>query len=156
MTFVLPSASSELKNEVEALNPQSWQVALGAMTSKNGFYKIPKFESEFGLRLENYFIQMGMDLPFDEIKADFSNLLEEGSTSISKILHKTKIKVHQKGVEAAAVTTIVFPVPSDNQPKVEFRLEANRPFLYLIHDLETGLVLFVGSLINPEGTGDQP
>jgi serine protease inhibitor len=156
MTFVLPAASSELKNEVDTLDLQSWQAALKEMTDKNGYYKIPKFESDFGLFLEDYFIQMGMKLPFDDIKADFSNLLKEGSTSISKILHETKIKVHQKGVEAAAVTIIRFPFPSTNDPKIEFDFEANRPFLYLIHDLETGLVLFVGSLINPEGTGDKP
>jgi serine protease inhibitor len=152
MTFVLPAASSELKNEVEALDLQSWQAALKEMKRKNGYYRIPKFESDFGVLLQDYFVQMGMDLPFDVWKADFSNMLT-GSTPISKILHKTKIKIHEKGVEAAAVTLISFPLPSSNQPEIEFNFEANRPFLYLIHDLETGLVLFVGSLINPESQG---
>lgn len=63
---------------------------------------------------------------------------------VSSILHKTKIRVDEKGTEASAVTTSIFA--NKATPPV---FNANRPFLYFVVDKGTRSILFAGSYKNP-------
>jgi serpin B len=69
---------------------------------------------------------------------------------ISKVLHKAFIEVNEKGAEAAAATAVIM-VPKkaiETRPFIpEFR--ADRPFLFLIRDRESGTILFLGRVTQP-------
>ena len=63
---------------------------------------------------------------------------------------KAKIKVNEDGSEAAAVTIVGFlettsVEPTQEPPKATFH--ANRPFVYLIHEQSSGVILFVGKFM---------
>lgn len=150
MTFVLPSEQSSLEQEVENLTQVRWGENLKQLKIKYGAIQLPRFTSGYATYLKEHMTRMGLVRPFDPYTSDFTDLLLKNSTTIDDILHKTKIKVHENGVEAAAVTIVKFPLPSTG-PQTEFSFEANRPFLYFIHDLQTGLILFIGSLSHLEG-----
>ena len=91
--------------------------------------------------------EMGIHLAFDTDFAEIPNMCEKESVYISMMRQKAKVKVNEEGSEAAAVTiaganlsTAVCPTPS--YPKTEFH--ANRPFVYVIREASSGVILFVG------------
>ena len=110
---------------------------------------MPKFEyqSEFGL-IEGL-TQMGMSDAFDPERADFSGIDGGyGGLFIAGIRHKTFISVDEEGTEAAAATGVVVGIVSAFPTK---EIVINRPFIYLIRDVETGAILFIGRVLNPAG-----
>ncbi|MGB8251635.1 MAG: serpin family protein, partial [Anaerolineaceae bacterium] len=67
---------------------------------------------------------------------------------VSDILHKAFVVVDEAGTEAAAATVVIVGTTSMpvDQP-LEFRVD--RPFLFVIRDIPTGTILFVGRVMNP-------
>ena len=63
---------------------------------------------------------------------------------VSEAVHKAVIKVKESGVEAAAATGIVTVVKI--QPINLVHVVVDRPFLFLIRDTQSGLVLFLGQV----------
>ena len=69
---------------------------------------------------------------------------------ISKVIHKAFVEVNEEGTEAAAATAVIMSGKSImlNEPPI-FR--ADRPFIFLIRDLRSGSILFMGRLADPRG-----
>jgi serpin B len=104
-----------------------------------------KFESEFGLG--DQLKALGMPDAFDPDKADFSGMSERNDLYISAVLHKAFVAVDEKGTEAAAATAVIVGVTS--APMFDVTLTIDRPFIFLIRDIPTGQILFVGRVLNP-------
>ena len=111
---------------------------------------MPKFETDSSLELSGVLKAMGMELPFDREKADFSSLgtAGEGNIRISRILHKTFISVEENGTRAAAATAVeaAAEAAEEEEPK---RVKLDRPFVYMLIDCETNLPFFIGTMLNP-------
>ncbi|MDQ8734615.1 serpin family protein [Paenibacillus sp. LHD-38] len=117
----------------------------------NGKLTLPKFRIEGQRELIDTLSAMGMRLPFDAGQADFSELADKNGDQwlfINRILHKTVIDVSEQGTEAAAVTLVGMDGGSA-EPSVNFEMKVNRPFLFAIQDLQSGVLLFVGLVETP-------
>ena len=113
--------------------------------------KLPRFETSSDTdKLEDGLIglmkKMGINRAFDEGMAEIPNMCEL-PVYIELMRQKAKIKVNEEGSEAAAVT--VAGVTNESMgsepkeyPKATFH--ANRPFVYVIHEQSSGVILFVG------------
>ena len=109
--------------------------------------KLPRFEtmSDTDDKLIGLLKKMGIRQTFDSQYAQIPNMCEQGNVYISMMRQKAAIKVNEEGSEAAAVTiagvdfTTAVPVEI---PKASFH--ANRPFVYLITEASSGVILFVG------------
>jgi serpin B len=112
------------------------------------YAKIPKFTVEYGTLLNDALINLGMTDAFDEGKADFSSLVEMENENIfiSKVIHKTKIEVNEKGTKAGAVTAIEMECTCC-EPQEPKSVYLDRPFFYMIIDTEQNLPIFMGSLM---------
>ena len=66
---------------------------------------------------------------------------------IDAALHGADITVDEQGTVAAAATVIGFQ--ENGPPEPEMTIAADKPFLYLIRDRSTGLVLFAGQVTDP-------
>jgi serpin B len=66
---------------------------------------------------------------------------------ISDVLHKAFVAVDEAGTEAAAATAVIMDLTAVPEPPLEVTID--RPFIFLIRDIETGAVLFVGRVMNP-------
>jgi len=66
---------------------------------------------------------------------------------ISDVIHKAFVSVDEAGTEAAAATAVIMELTAMPETPVEVTL--NRPFIFLIRDIETGAILFVGRVMNP-------
>ncbi len=114
---------------------------------------MPEFSLDYcNEEMVEVYENMGMNLPFDQDKADLKGIFTNDSNSkvwIDKIIHKTHIEVDREGTRAAAVTavevdrcTAVMPVA---EPVV---ITLDRPFVYAIVDNETGIPVFLGCMNN--------
>lgn len=112
--------------------------------------KLPKFESETSFsenQLIDFCVARGAEQAFTQ-DADFSLMSDEMQLFISDIIQKTKIKVDEKGIEAAAATAVIAVESCAlEEPEVK-EFIADEPFKYMIlTDSETPELLFYGQLV---------
>jgi serpin B len=88
-----------------------------------------------------------MSDPFLQSKADFSGMDGARDIWLGDVRHKAFISVDEYGTEAAATTLILLPTAPPPE-KMEV-MTINRPFVFLIRDLDTGTILFVGRVLDP-------
>ena len=98
--------------------------------------QLPKFEVRFSENLNQILKDLGMFNAFNSDSADFSGLRDEGGLFISKVIHKTYLKVNEDGTEAAAVTGITMDGASFHGEEKIFEMKVNRPFLFLLKNLK--------------------
>ena len=103
-----------------------------------------KFESEFSLG--NVLADMGMPVAFSS-QADFSGMTGNHELSISRVVHKAFVGVDEAGTEAAAATAVIMRATA--MPVTPQEVTIDRPFIFLIRDIQTGSVIFVGRVVNP-------
>jgi len=107
---------------------------------------MPKWKFETTLDLIPPLRDMGMDTIFSS--ADLSGMMD-GDFQISGVFHKTFVAVDEGGTEAAAATAIV--VQETSAPVAMHEFVADRPFIFIIRDIETDAWLFFGRVTNPSG-----
>ena len=103
----------------------------------------PRFEVKYEADLVEPMKGLGITDIFDSNKADFSKMTSS-DIFINLLKQSSRIKVDEKGCEAA-VSTIVSGMTGDPYAeKVEFNM--NRPFAFLIKEESTGTILFMGKV----------
>ena len=107
--------------------------------------KLPRFETESSTEdLIGTLKKMGINRVFDSFFAEVPNLCED-RVYISMMLQKARIKVNESGSEAAAVTVAqMTKCTSLSVPEEPVKFYANHPFVYVIREKSTGVILFVG------------
>jgi len=120
---------------------------IGDMVVREVNLALPKFEFEADYRLGKTLSDLGMPAAFSYGLADFSGMDGNRELFISSVIHKTFVSVDEEGTEAAAVTAI--PMMGSPPPAGPVDFTANRPFIFLIQDIETGSILFIGRILNP-------
>jgi serpin B len=108
---------------------------------------MPKFEFTDDFDLKQVLSAMGMPLAFDIDNADFSGITKSERLYAQQALHKAYVLVNEEGTEAAAASIIIMMPASLPMPPQELRID--RPFIFVIRDVPTGTILFVGRVLNP-------
>ncbi|NJE11103.1 serpin family protein [Thermococcus sp. MAR1] len=149
MMIILPRDNSPTGIEGK-LTPEFIRELRGSMKPEPVDVSIPKFRFEASYSLKMPLIDMGMVTAFSR-GADFSGITDAKGLFIDDVIHKTFISVAENGTEAAAATAVVVlesGPPGEESYKV---FKADHPFLFLIVDRRTGVVLFMGRLMDPRG-----
>ena len=145
----LPREGKTLDEVVESLNAQNWQ---GMSYSCQVDLKLPRFETSTNQNLVKIMKDLGMPKAFTK-DAEFPYFCN-ASTRISNMFQVGKIKLDEAGTEAAAVTVIEMEETSIPEYAT---FHANRPFLYIISEQSTGVILFMGQYLGNTTTGiDMP
>jgi serpin B len=105
---------------------------------------MPKFEFENEFSLGRTLAAMGMPVAFTG-DADFSGITGKRDLHIGEVIHKSFVAVDEAGTEAAAATAVVMRLTA--MPAEPVVVNVDRPFVFLIRDLETGVVLFMGRVV---------
>jgi serpin B len=147
--ILLPKTVAGLPGLEKSLTPESLAGWLGNLATRNVQVSLPKFrvESEFSLR--KGLSAMGMPTAFTS-KADFSGIDPKRGLEISAVVHKAFVDVSEHGTEAAAATGIAVRATAMRMPEPAVVFRADHPFLFLIRDTRTGVMLFIGRLTNPQ------
>ena len=146
---LLPAEGKTPKDLINDLSALDLLSLMKNKEAKNIELSLPKFESSYEDSLNNELSSLGMKTAFEPYKADFSLMREDlvQDLYIGEVRQKTYIKVDEKGTEAAAVTSVA---PETTSMPVELpRLVFDRPFVYAILDVTTGIPLFIGIMENP-------
>ena len=115
--------------------------------------RLPRFKARLNMAsLKGRFEGLGMRLPFDLDKADFSGIIDKrNGLYIEDVIHNVVFEVTERGAKGAASTGIRIDGRSisgedDLRPK---RFHVDRPFLFYVVDLPTGAILFQGRIVDP-------
>jgi len=107
---------------------------------------LPKFEYDFSVKLKDALKNMGMAEAFT-FSSDFTGMTAAAEkVRISEVIHKAYVGVNEAGTEAAAATAVI--MEGSGMPD-HVTLTIDRPFLFLIRDVPTGTILFVGRVLDP-------
>lgn len=145
---LLPKTTNGLPSLEKSLTSESLTGWLGRMASREVQVSLPKFRAESQFSLKTALSAMGMPLAFTS-KADFSGIDPQAGLSISEVVHKAFVDVSEQGTEAAAATAIGVHATAMRMPEQPVMFRADHPFLFLIRDTRSGVVLFIGRLTNP-------
>jgi serpin B len=117
---------------------------------------IPKFKFDDSNDVEAALKRLGMLTTFDPTAADLSRIDGVRPTAanagdrlfVDRIRQRAMIEVNEEGTEAAAVTTIA-KTETSKEPRDAPKFHADHPFLFLIRENSTGLILFLGRVVDP-------
>ena len=94
---------------------------------------------------------MGLRDAFSQKDADFTGVTSAGQLFIDTVVHKAFVEVNEKGTEAAAATGMAKAAGKGGKPPPPppvFR--ADHPFVFVIRDMRSGSILFIGRVMNPK------
>ena len=106
---------------------------------------LPKFELDAKYLMNETLKALGMPTAFSE-NADFSGMTGNKDLFIGFVIHQAYVKVDEEGTEAAAATGVGMELTAV-MPKDVFK--ADRPFIFIIQEKETGNILFLGRVVDP-------
>ncbi|OAP10574.1 hypothetical protein AXX17_AT2G32140 [Arabidopsis thaliana] len=93
-----------------------------------GELKIPRFKFDFGFEASEALKGLGLEVP-------------------STIIHKSCIEVDEVGSKAAAAAVIFVGCCGPAEKRYDF--VADHPFLFLVKEYRSGLILFLGQVMDP-------
>jgi serine protease inhibitor len=142
---ILPGESGSLEKIITTTLAKPGQLKFVPQT---GTISLPRFRMEYESKLNDVLTALGMGIAFEEDKADFGGMAPD--TWINRVQHKTFLEVNEEGTEAAAATAVVMETKSAAIPSRGFEMIVDRPFVCAIQDKETGVMLFLGAIVNPQ------
>jgi serpin B len=145
MVILLP-ASGNFEAFEEGLQAQQVSDIISGLQPIEVALTMPKFEFDSDFSLKDTLAEMGMPIAFSGA-ADFSGMTGAPDLCISEVLHKAFVSVDEAGTEAAAATAVIMRETAIPEQPVEVTID--HPFIFLIRDIETGAILFVGRVLNP-------
>ena len=144
---LMPEEGAEFEVWLNSLDGDTFTQILESRTDTEFLtLALPKFEAEWDGQLQDILSALGLDLAFTFGEADFSLMGDNpNGYYLSQVIHAAKIEVNEQGTEAAAATVVEADSGSAAPPETGVTLIFDRPFLYGIVDLQTGVPLFLGT-----------
>ena len=149
MVILLPD-SGRFDEFEGTLDATGWDAMLDEVVYGDVDLSLPKFTFESSLSLAEVLAELGMPIAFDPDDADFSGMTDEAQLFISDVIHKAFVAVDEEGTEAAAATAVTLGATS--APSEPVVVNVDRPFVFLIRDIPTGSILFIGRVVDPSGS----
>lgn len=141
---ILPNKDISVEQYMNTMTGESFVKLIQSAQNKEVLTKIPEFSYDYEARLPQTLQSMGIRKAFTD-SADFKNMATtgDGILCISDVRHKTHIELDRNGTRAAAVTFVAKAgAAAPTEPPKEVYLD--RPFLYAIVEVESGLPVFMG------------
>jgi serpin B len=145
MIILLPKAG-QFETFEDSMSYQIVQGIISDLERREVNLTMPKFEFESEFSLAQTLAAMGMPIAFSA-NADFSGMTGNRDLSIAEVIHKSFISVDEAGTEAAATTAVIMKLTAT--PGMPVDVTIDRPFIFLIRDIETETILFIGRVLNP-------
>lgn len=145
MTILMPHQGDSVTNLLSDISSKSIDQDLEQADTLDYHLYLPKFSISSQIALKEPLSKLGIKEAFSA-QADFSGILNDSTAhiSVADMIHHAGIEVNESGTQtvlprvAAASTASTNPV-----------VRVNRPFVFLIRENHTGVILYAGVLQNP-------
>jgi serpin B len=144
MVILLPEQGG-FESFARSLDAQQVTALLERLEWSGVALTLPRFRFNAAFGLKQALMTLGMVEPFGA--ANFSGMDGTRELFIDQVYHNTFVAVDEAGIEAAAATAVVMNRKSG--PPLQHEVSVDRPFVFLIRDIDTGTVLFLGHVVNP-------
>jgi serpin B len=125
----------------------SWTIA---MRERDGHFRLPRFRIETQADLSVPLKAMGMTQVFDPARATLEGISDRKPLYLMGVVQRDFVEVNETGTEAAAVTELMCGAELfEEPPPPPFVMIVNRPFVFAICDDFTGVVVFLGAVVDP-------
>ena len=149
MYIFLPEEGASLTDFIVSITEEKWDTWISKFRRWPGKISLVRFSLNYEKKLNDALQTLGMGNAFDPIRADFSDLYSGDMPNVylSNVMHKAVVEVNEEGTEAAAATGVTFAYSNYQEP---FNFVVDRPFFFAIRDNQTGTLLFMGMVTEPE------
>jgi serine protease inhibitor len=143
MTLVLPDEGTTPEALLASWEMKEWAgFAKPKPASGTAELELPRFTLDYDASLKEALSDLGLANVFKVGEADLKRMEASGTLFLSEVKHVTRLEVNEYGTEAAAATSIGVALVMDMSPPP--RITFDRPFVVLLQDTMTELVLFCG------------
>lgn len=148
MLILLPLENS-LSSLEETINAE--KLAALRATLKKEFVSVylPRFKLNMKYFMADTLMQMGMPTAFSN-NADFSGITMKEGLAVNSVIHQLSFEADEGGKEGTvdgAVPSILSAEPAKEIE--EYNFIADHAFMFVIQEKETGNILFLGRIIDP-------
>ena len=148
MDIVLPASGTSVNTVLAGLDSAKWQSWMNALTPTKNTITMPKFKFSYSTSLNKALMDLGLKIAFSD-GADFSLINAGQPLKITDVEHKGYVETDESGTTAAAATSVgigILAIPA-SPPSI------NRPFIFVIRQMSSGVIVFAGVVNNPLLTG---
>ena len=160
MVVIAPNRPDGLADVEKTLTAKMLAAWVGKLARRTVNVFLPKFRLETDYSMKPTLQALGMVRAFEDPRdptrgAQFGGMTDSRDPLrqlyITHVVHKAFVDVNEKGTEAAAATAVDVAPGEAPVMRVPFipTFKADRPFLFLIRDRQTGCVLFLGRVTKP-------
>jgi serpin B len=151
MVVVLPDPRGLGGFEERLADAGDLDAVLGPVGDREVVLSLPTWDIETSADLVTPLRSLGMTLPFEPGRADFTNISTAEPLAISGVVHQADITVDEAGTEAAAATVVAIaasaaPIASQPEP---VELNVDHSFFFAIRHTDNGTVVFEGHVNDP-------
>jgi len=147
MYIILPKTTTNLADVTARLTADTLDDVARALQDEGPYkwqVKMPKFALDTAQSMTDILKNLGINQAFDN-RAKFKKMTST-SVKISDVSHRAVIKVDEEGTVAAAATGLEV-----NLLSLPPAITVDRPFMFIIRDMEQNVNLFSGQFVDPEG-----
>jgi len=145
LQIILPEKSSSVDEVLASLSTETLKQIAEQETYKKVRLTLPKLELRYARMLNEDLQNLGMKHAFSPGKADFRHIAAT-RLYVGLVKQDSYLRMDEEGTEAAAVTTVLVRATAMPQQEEVIDFHVNRPYLLLIRDMASGLILFTGKI----------
>ena len=146
MVVLLPDTDDGIYDLEADLSAESLAAMMDELSYGEVRMTLPSFTMDYELPLKDTLRALGIVSMFEPGAADLSGMLPGGGLYIEAARHKAYVDVFEQGTRAAAATG--FGADLTSMPETS-TFTADHPFVFLIRDMLTGSILFMGRVEDP-------
>ena len=149
LNLFVPRPGVAVATLLQALEGASFERWTRAMSPRDGDVVLPKLALGQTWDLRDALERLGLKDAFIPGRADFGGISAAQSLSIGDVKHRAVVDVDEAGTIAAAATSIGLVATSMLPMPRRFHVVADHPFVFAIRDHTSGVVLFLGVVVDP-------
>jgi len=150
MRVVLPPKNTSFPKfcaELTSTVGTRWTRAMG---QRDGHLRLPRFRIETQADLSVPLKALGMSQVFDPARATLEGISDRKPLYLMGVMQRDFVEVNEKGTEAAAVSMLMCGAAlNPPPPPPPFQMIVNRPFVFVICDDFSGVVVFLAAVVDP-------
>jgi serine protease inhibitor len=148
MVILLPKDAAGLGAVEKTLTTPNLSKWLAGIYRQEVIVTVPRFKMTQKFAMKAVLESMGMTEAFSS-QADFSGMTGRRDLFLSAVIHQAYVDVNEEGTEAAAATAGTMKMTSVAPGRTPV-FRADHPFIFLIRDINSGSILFLGRTVNPK------